>query len=114
MDSMMELVNALNALTAVLQKLTQQTTENYLNTFEELPTGDTDDAPVAESQPAPKPTVTIEQVRAVLSELSRAGKTVQVKELLKKHGRRSSDPCRRQSAVLNDLQSGRGYRQYSA
>ena len=38
------------------------------------------------SQPAPKPTVTIEQVRAVLSELSRAGKTVQVKELLKKHG----------------------------
>ena len=86
MDSMMELVNALNALTAVLQKFTQQTTENYLNTFEELPTGDTDDAPVAESQPAPKPTVTIEQVRAVLSELSRAGKTVQVKELLKKHG----------------------------
>ena len=55
MDSMMELVNALNALTAVLQKFTQQTTENYLNTFEELPTGDTDDAPAAESQPAPKP-----------------------------------------------------------
>ena len=82
MDVTMELVNALNALTAVLQKFTQQTTENYLNTFEELPTGDTDDAPAAESQPAPKPTVTI----AVLSELSRAGKTVQVKELLKKHG----------------------------
>ena len=82
MDVTMELVNALNALTAVLQKFTQQTTENYLNTFEELPTGDTDDAPAAESQPAPKPTVTIEQVRAVLSELSRAGKTVQVKELL--------------------------------
>ena len=81
MDVTMELVNALNALTAVLQKFTQQTTENYLNTFEELPTGDTDDAPAAES-----PTVTIEQVRAVLSELSRAGKTVQVKELLKKHG----------------------------
>ena len=86
MDVTMELVNALNALTAALQKFTQQTTENYLNTFEELPTGDTDDAPAAESQPAPKPTVTIEQVRAVLSELSRAGKTVQVKELLKKHG----------------------------
>ena len=82
MDPMMELVNALNALTAVLQKFTQQTTENYLNTFEELPTGETDDAPAAE----PQPTVTIEQVRAVLSELSRAGKTAQVKELLKKHG----------------------------
>lgn len=86
MDPMMELVNALNALTAVLQKFTQQTTENYLNTFEELPTGDMDDAPAAESQPAPKPTVTIEQVRAVLSELSREGKTAQVKKLLKKHG----------------------------
>lgn len=82
MDSMMELVNALNALTAVLQKFTQQTTENYLNTFEELPTSETNDAPAAE----PQPTVTIEQVRAVLSELSRAGKTAQVKELLKKHG----------------------------
>ena len=55
MDVTMELVNALNALTAVLQKFTQQTTENYLNTFEELPTGDMDDAPAAESQPAPKP-----------------------------------------------------------
>ncbi len=82
MDPMMELVNALNALTAVLQKFAQQTTENYLNTFEELPTGETDDAPAAEPQPA----VTIERVRAVLSELSRAGKTAQVKELLKKHG----------------------------
>ena len=49
MDVTMELVNALNALTAVLQKFTQQTTENYLNTFGELPTGDTDDAPAAES-----------------------------------------------------------------
>lgn len=86
MDPMMELVNALNALTAVLQKFTQQTTENYLNTFEELPTGETDDAPAAEPQPAPQPAVTIERVRAVLSELSRAGKTAQVKELLKKHG----------------------------
>ena len=30
------------------------------------------------------------------------------------HWRRSSDPCRRQSAVLHDLQSGGGYRQYSS
>ena len=86
MDPIMELVNALNALTAVLQKFTQQTTENYLNTFEELPTGETDDAPAAEQLSAPAPTVTIEEVRAVLSKLSRAGKTAQVKGLLKKHG----------------------------
>lgn len=82
MDPMMELVNVLNALTAVLQKFTQQTT----NTFEELPTSETNDTPEAEPQTASQPTVTIEQVRAVLSELSRAGKTAQVKELLKKHG----------------------------
>ena len=86
MDVTMELVNALNALTAALQKFAVQTTDNYVNSFEEIYTPETDDAPTVEPQPAPKPTVTIEQVRAVLSELSRAGKTVQVKELLKKHG----------------------------
>lgn len=86
MDVMMELVNALNALTAVLQKFTAQTTDNYVNSFEEIYNPETDDAPVAEQQSAPAPTVTIEEVRAVLSELSRAGKTAQVKELLKKHG----------------------------
>lgn len=86
MDPIMELVNALNALTAVLQKFTQQTTENYLSTFEKLPTSETDNSPADESQPALHPIVTIEEVRAVLSKLSRTGKTAQVKELLKKHG----------------------------
>lgn len=86
MDVTMELVNALNALTAALQKFAAQTTDNYVNSFEEIYTHKTDDAPTVEPQPAPKPTVTIEQVRAVLSELSRAGKTAQVKELLKEHG----------------------------
>ena len=33
MDPMMELVNALNALTAALQKFTSQTTNAYLDTF---------------------------------------------------------------------------------
>jgi len=86
MDVTMELVNALNALTAALQKFTAQTTDNYVNSFEEIYNPETDDAPAAEQQSAPAPTVTIEEVRAVLSELSRAGKTAQVKELLKKHG----------------------------
>lgn len=36
MDPMMELVNALNALTAALQKFTSQTTNAYLATFEEI------------------------------------------------------------------------------
>ena len=86
MDVMMELVNALNALTAVLQKFAQQTTESYLSTFEEIYDPEKDNALAAEPQPSSQPTVTIEQVRAILSELSRAGKTAQVKELLKKHG----------------------------
>ena len=38
MDPMMELVNALNALTAALQKFSSQTTNAYLDTFEEMPT----------------------------------------------------------------------------
>lgn len=86
MEPLMKVINALSALTAALQELTAQTTDNYVNSFEEIYNPENDDAPAAEPQPAPKPTVTIEQVRAVLSELSRAGKTAQVKELLKKHG----------------------------
>lgn len=72
MDPMMELVNALNALTAVLQKFTQQTTENYLNTFEALY--------------EPPPTATFAQLRSRLSEISRNGKTVEVKKLIAKYG----------------------------
>lgn len=41
----------------------------------------TNDTPPAE----PKP-VTLEQVRAVLAEKSRSGRTAEVRELLKKHG----------------------------
>lgn len=36
--------------------------------------------------PAPKPTLTLEQVRAVLSEKSRAGYTAGVRDLLQKYG----------------------------
>lgn len=86
MEPLMKVINALSALTAALQELTAQTTDNYVNSFEEIYNPETDDAPAAEQQSAPAPTVTIEEVRAVLSELSRAGKTAQVKELLKKHG----------------------------
>ena len=86
MEPLMKVINALSALTAALQELTAQTTDNYVNSFEEIYNPETDDAPAAEQQSTPVPTVTIEEVRAVLSELSRAGKTMQVKELLKKHG----------------------------
>ena len=89
MDPMMELINALNALTAALQKFTSRTTEGYLNTFEEIYNPDKDDrlteAP-KEEPPSEKQPVTFVQLRSRLSDISRSGHTAEVKELLAKHG----------------------------
>ena len=92
MDPMMELVNALNALTAALQKFTSQTTNAYLDTFEEIYDPEKDEPQGAEApkeQPTPKQeeaTVTFVQLRSRLSEISRSGKTAEVKELIAKYG----------------------------
>ena len=92
MDPMMELVNALNALTAALQKFSSQTTNAYLDTFEEIYDPDKDEPQAAEApkeQPAPEQkaeTVTFVQLRSRLSEISRSGKTAEVKELITKYG----------------------------
>ncbi len=92
MDPMMELVNALNALTAALQKFSSQTTNAYLDTFEEIYDPDKDEPQAAEApkeQPTPKneeATVTFVQLRSRLSEISRSGKTAEVKELIAKYG----------------------------
>ena len=92
MDPMMELVNALNALTAALQKFSSQTTNAYLDTFEEIYDPDKDEPQAVEApkeQPAPEQkaeTVTFVQLRSRLSEISRSGKTAEVKELIAKYG----------------------------
>ena len=92
MDPMMELVNALNALTAALQKFSSQTTNAYLDTFEEIYNPETDEPQAAEvpkEQPASEQkteTVTFVQLRSRLSEISRAGYTQEVKELIAKYG----------------------------
>lgn len=90
MDPMMELVNALNALTAALQKFTSQTTNAYLDTFEEIYDPEKDEPQAAEApkeQPTPKDEpVTFVQLRSRLSEISRSGKTAEVKELIAKYG----------------------------
>ena len=92
MDPMMELVNALNALTAALQKFSSQTTNAYLDTFEEIYDPAEDEPQAAEApkeQPTPKQeeaTVTFVQLRSRLSEISRSGKTAEVKELIAKYG----------------------------
>ena len=92
MDPMMELVNALNALTAALQKFSSQTTNAYLDTFEEIYDPEKDEPQAAEApkeQTTPKQeeaTVTFVQLRSRLSEISRSGKTAEVKELIAKYG----------------------------
>ena len=92
MDPMMELVNALNALTAALQKFSSQTTNAYLDTFEEIYDPEKDEPQAAEApkeQPTPKQeeaTVSFVQLRSRLSEISRSGKTAEVKELIAKYG----------------------------
>ena len=96
MDPMMELVNALNALTAALQKFTSQTTNAYLDTFEEIYNPEKDEPQAAEApkeQPTPKDEpVTFVQLRSRLvlfrgenHEISRSGKTAEVKELIAKY-----------------------------
>lgn len=92
MDPMMELVNALNALTAALQKFTSQTTNAYLGTFEEIYDPEKDEPQAAEvpkEQPAPEQKtepVTFVQLRSRLSEISRSGHTAEIKELIAKYG----------------------------
>ena len=92
MDPMMELVNALNALTAALQKFSSQTTNAYLDTFEEIYDPEKDEPQATEApkeQPASEQkteTVTFVQLRSRLSEISRSGKTAEVKELIAKYG----------------------------
>ena len=91
MEPMMKIINALAALTAALQEYTAQTTEGYINTFEEIYNPETDEpqAEAPKEQPTPKneePTVTFVQLRSRLSEISRSGHTQEVKELIAKYG----------------------------
>lgn len=92
MDKMFELINALNALTKAVGALTEKITTEYLNTFEVLYDPEKDEPQAAEApkeQPTPKQeeaTVTFVQLRSRLSEISRSGKTAEVKELIAKYG----------------------------
>lgn len=92
MDKMIELINALNALTKAVGALTEKITSEYLNTFETIYDPAEDEPQAAEApkeQPTPKQeeaTVTFVQLRSRLSEISRSGKTAEVKELIAKYG----------------------------
>ena len=91
MEPMMKIINALAALTAALQEFTAQTTDGYLATFETIyePTEEELQEIAPKEQPAPEEkteTVTFVQLRSRLSEISRSGKTAEVKELIAKYG----------------------------
>ena len=92
MDKMFELINSLNALTQDVGALTEKVTTEYLNTFEVLYDPETDEPQTAEASkepPTPEPekqAVTFVQLRSRLSEISRSGKTAEVKELIAKYG----------------------------
>lgn len=106
MEPIMKVINALSALTAALQELTQQTTDGYLNTFETIydPEKDEPQAETQKEQPAPKneeAPVTFVQLRSRLSEISRNGHTAEIKELIAKYGAdRLSDVAESDYAAL--------------
>ena len=89
METMVKIINALSALTAALQEFTEQTTNGYINTFEEIynpEKGEPKETTPAE-QPTPKTkAINFVELRSRLAEISRAGHTAEIKELLQKFG----------------------------
>lgn len=89
MDKTFELINALNALTKAVGTLTEKITSEYLDTFETIydPAKDEPQETAVKEQSIPEQqTVTFVELRSRLSEISRNGHTVGVKELLQKYG----------------------------
>lgn len=91
MQTMFDLINALNALTKAVEALTAKTTTEYLNSFETIYEPPLEEETPKEEAPKEQPTpetqtVTFVQLRSRLSEISRSGHTAEVKELIAKYG----------------------------
>lgn len=90
MDKMIEMINALNALTKAVSALTEKITSEYLNTFETIYDPEKDEPQAAEEpkeqQSSETKTVTFVELRSRLAEISRAGHTTEIKELIAKYG----------------------------
>lgn len=89
MDKMFELINALNDLTKAVGALTEKITSKYLDTFETIydPVKDELQDEASKEQPAPETkTVTFVELRSRLAEISRAGHTAEIKELIARFG----------------------------
>lgn len=88
METMVKIINALSALTAALQEFTEQTTNGYINTFEEIYNPEKDEpkeAPPTEQPASETKVVTFVELRSRLAEISRAGHTAEIKELIAKY-----------------------------
>ncbi len=89
MDPMMKVINALSELIMALQELKQQTTNGYIDTFEEIYNPEKDEpkeAPPTEPPPHKTKVVTFVELRSRLAEISRSGHTAEIKGLLQKFG----------------------------
>lgn len=82
MEPIMQLVNAMTAMTTAMQKLTEKMTSEYINTFEEI--SNSSETPKQTEEPE-KP-IDRSEARAKLAELTRLGFSDEVRELLQKHG----------------------------
>ena len=103
MEPIMQLVNAMTAMTAAMQKLTEKMMSEYINTFEEI--GTSSETPKQTEDPE-KP-VDRPEVRAKLAELTRLGFSDEVRELLQKHGaeRLSAVPDTELPALLKEVEA---------
>ena len=103
MEPIMQLVNAMTAMTAAMQKLTEKMMSEYINTFEEI--GTSSETPKQTEDPE-KPIDRLE-VRAKLAELTRLGFSDEVRELLQKHGaeRLSAVPDTELPALLKEAEA---------
>lgn len=86
MEPIFEVINALNALTDALTKLTEQITHKEMDKFEQIYPPAEEQQPEPINPKTPAKSVTLAEVRAVLANKSRAGFTEEVKQLLMKHG----------------------------
>ena len=89
MEPMMKVINALSELVTALLELKQQVTDGYINTFEEIYNPEMDEPKETQSAEQPSPetkAVTFVELRSRLAEISRAGHTAEIKELITKHG----------------------------
>lgn len=88
LDMVSDLRSLADSLQAVAETMTQDEPEQPKKDSEEKPVQKSEKKQTAKKteKPMDKPTLTLEQVRAVLAEKSRAGYTAEVKALLLKHG----------------------------